>query len=624
MATSKSYGCRSGRAAAFCAAVTIGVAAACGGSRLPAKSPSEIAPGTVTSNIVRSDYAGTASCTPCHADISDSWTRAPMHRMTRLPNAVSLDAPFDGRTFHFKNDSATLTTADGDHYMQVVSAKYGTETFRVTKVIGGHYREDFAGLRVDAAQKNARVLGDTHDEVVLPVSYLLATRTLRYKGYSVMTPERDGLKAGPTWNRTCIFCHNTAPYLSSMLGALAGADAKPYQGEVVDALLPPDRRARFEVTDEDGLRDAVGAEISFLHGSTEKLPLKNVQTALISGIEATRADFWQRDLVEIGIGCESCHGGSREHVKNPSVKPSFMPHASFVHGSDASPPREITRTCARCHQVLFSGYPFTWEGGRRSEDDRGGSHINSGEGRDFLLGHCSEKMSCVDCHDPHAPGNEKRISELEDTPAGNAVCVRCHAEYESGDALRAHAHHDPKGEGGKCMNCHMPKKNMSLGGETTRYHRISSPTDRDIVERDRPLECALCHEKKTVREILGDMKKFWGMSYDETKMRELYGENLDQNAILATLALGKPHEKAPALFVAGRAKMNAAARYAEEELTGPYPIVRGYALRALESITGEAAPFDPLAEDDAKIAEEARAWLSKHDLAGANDKRDAR
>ncbi|MGH7285698.1 MAG: cytochrome c3 family protein [Polyangiaceae bacterium] len=602
-------------------AVTLVLAAACGGSSSPAKSPTENASGVVTSNIARGDYAGTASCRHCHADIYDSWTRAPMHNMTRLPATMNLDAPFDGHVFHFKNDSATLITVSGDRYMQIDSPKHGAEVFRVTKVIGGHYREDFAGLQVDAAQKNARVFGDSHDEIVLPVSYLLATKTLRYKGYSVMTPERDGLKAGPTWNRTCIFCHNTAPYLSSMLGALAGSDAKPYQGEVVDALLPAERRARFEVTDDDALRDAVGAEISFLHGSSEKLALNNVHTALISAIDATRADFWEKDLVEVGIGCESCHGGAREHVKNPSVKPSFLPHAPFVQGSDTSASGEITRTCARCHQVLFSGYPFTWEGGRRNEDDRGGSHINSGEGRDFLMGHCSEKMSCVDCHDPHAPGNEKRIRELEDTHAGNAVCVRCHAKYDSDEALQAHAHHDPKGEGGKCMNCHMPKKNMSLGGVTTRYHRIGSPTDRDRVERDRPLECALCHEKKSVREILGDMKKFWNVTYDENKIRALYGENLDQNAILATLATGKPHEKAPALFVAGQTKMKTAAGYAEQELTGPYPIVRGYALRALESMTGESAPFDPLAEDDAKIAEEASVWLAKHDLGGAHEKR---
>ncbi|MEO8877954.1 MAG: cytochrome c3 family protein, partial [Polyangiaceae bacterium] len=508
--------------------------------------------GVVTSNITRADYAGSQSCEPCHAEIYASWMKAPMHDMTRLPATVGGGAPFDGRVFHFKNDSATLETVSGQRYVKIASQKFGSETYRVTKVIGGHYREDFAGQQVDAETANARVLGDTHDELVLPVSWVLATKSLRYKGYSVMTPTRDALHAGPVWNRTCILCHNTAPYLSSMLGALAGPEAKAYQGEVVDPLLPRDRQWHFDVIDEGALKSALSAEVSLMHNTPENLDQKSMQNALITMVQATRSNFWEKDLLEVGIGCESCHGGSKEHVHDPKVKPSFSPHSEFAHVAGAhSASQEINRTCARCHQVLFSGYPFTWEGRSRNQNQNadgvpGGSHINSGEARDLMLGHCASQISCVDCHDPHAPGSQAKIHALEDTPAGNAVCVRCHQKFGTDAAVAAHTHHDPKGEGGKCFACHMPKKNMSLGGETTRYHRIGSPTDRDRVELDRPLECALCHEKKTVREILSAMKSFWNVSYDETKVGALYGQNLDQNAILATLTYGKPHEKAPA------------------------------------------------------------------------------
>ena len=201
------------------------------------------------------------------------------------------------------------------------------------------------------------------------------------------------------------------------------------------------------------------------------------------------------------------------------------------------------------------------------------------------------------------------MSTVEDTPAGNAVCIRCHGSLATEDAQRAHTHHDPKGEGGKCMNCHMSKKNMSLDGKTTRYHRIGSPTDRERVENDRPLECAICHEKKTVRELLVDMKKFWNVSFDENKIAMLYAGNLDQNAILATLANGKPHEKAPALFIAGQSKMIAAAGYAAQEMSGPYPIVRGYAQRALEAMTGQPSPVDALSDDDARIIQQTQIWI---------------
>jgi hypothetical protein len=120
--------------------------------------------------------------------------------------------------------------------------------------------------------------------------------------------------------------------------------------------------------------------------------------------------------------------------------------------------------------------------------------------------------------------------------------------------------------------------------------------------------------KETVRELLTAMKNFWNVSFDENKVAALYAGNLEQNAIVATLANGKPHEKAPALFVAGQTKMLAAAGYAAQEMSGSYPIVRGYAMRALESIYGEASPVDPLAEDDAKIIAATRDWLARHDL----------
>ena len=68
---------------------------------------------------------------------------------------------------------------------------------------------------------------------------------------------------------------------------------------------------------------------------------------------------------------------------------------------------EVLGTCARCHQVLFSRYPYTWEGGRRT-DQPGGSHITSGEGRDFLLSKCSQGLACTSCHDPHGADQADR------------------------------------------------------------------------------------------------------------------------------------------------------------------------------------------------------------------------
>ena len=140
-----------------------------------------------------------------------------MHRMTRLPEKTDVRAPFDGRAFHFKDDVARFTQAGEARFVTVRSAlgpASGAEhVYRVTKVIGGRYREDFAGVEVAAATPGAPFIGDPRAELLLPASYVFETGTFRLKGYSVMVGERPGLRAGGVWNQTCIFCHNTIPVL---------------------------------------------------------------------------------------------------------------------------------------------------------------------------------------------------------------------------------------------------------------------------------------------------------------------------------------------------------------------------------------------------------------------------
>ncbi len=582
----------------------------CGPAKAP-ESPAK-ASGTreVASNVTRDDYAGSAACEPCHADVYAAWQGSAMHQMTRAAKDARIEAPFDGTVFHFKDDSARLERVGGERVMAITSPKYGDKTYRVTKVIGGHHREDFVGVDTNTSG----------EEQVLPVSYVYATKSLRYKGYSVMLPERAGLRAGPVWQKTCIFCHNTAPYLSSILGALAGPGARGYQGEVVDPLLPANKRWVFEVTDASAFGHVLAKEADVLHGHAAGGAFDDgaVSQMAARALATTRENFGERSLIEVGIGCESCHGGSKEHVADPRVHPSFEPRASFLrtHPAGATGGARatlISRTCARCHQVLFSGYPYTWEGGLRARDP-GGSNINSGEARDFMLGSCG--ASCTLCHDPHTRESGGRTHDIDAAPGegpnGNALCTSCHAKLADRQALREHAQHDPSGAGGRCIACHMPKKNMSLDGTLTRYHRIGSPTDAARIEGDRPIECALCHTDKSVAALLSDIRRLYGSRlgqkpYDEGRLRALYPD-WNQNALLATLELGKPHEQAVAITLLGQAKVRPAAPLLAQRMVHPYPILRGYAERALVSILGSSSPID-LNQDDAHIEASVRAWI---------------
>jgi hypothetical protein len=543
----------------------------------------------VTSNVSRFDYAGSDACTPCHADIAARWQKTPMHNMTRLIDKAAVSAPFDGTVFHFKTDYVTLETHNNVKYMRLETKEKGQLLFRVTKVIGGRHREDFAGVQVNDK-------GDVLDaeDKILPVSFMRATKELRYKGYSVMDSERPSIRPGGEWRKRCIFCHNTEPYLTVMLGAIS--PSKPYQGVVVDSLLPSSKQAKFEITNFDKFRDAVYDEARRLdvNDGVQVARASDIASTVERGIHAIRARFDERNLLEVGIGCEACHGGSIEHVRDPRTKPSLTPRAPWLSvdvpkGTDAHA-QSVTRTCARCHQVLFSAYSYTWEGGLRAKSP-GGSNINSGEARDFLLGGCASKMTCTACHDPHAPAETPR--------SDNGVCTPCH----QGKETKEHSHH----ESVTCVGCHMPRKNMGLAGKLVRYHRIGSPTDKTRVENDRPLECALCHEKKSAKELVEQMETWWGKTYDRPPLHGLYG-NLEGSAILETLSRGKPHEQAVAIAIAGETKLRPAVPFLVPHMTHSVPLLRYWALDSLTQILGGPADVD-LHRDTAEIAKKTRAWI---------------
>jgi len=557
------------------------------------------------SNILRADYVGSAACASCHADVYAKWITSPMRKMTRDPDRAEMRAPFAGETFDFKGDQATMFREGSARFVRMVSREHGEHLYRVTRVIGNHYREDFAGIEVASTADG--VQRGTGAELILPVTYYFQTQGYRPKGYSVMTHERPGLVAGGVWNQTCIFCHNTVPWFDTTWGALAGTSPPGYQGVVVDRSLPAARRFTYRVTRDAAFRAALADEEAVV-GAAMPGQAPDNESAARAGIHAFASRFQGQHLVEEGIGCEACHGGGREHSTDPRVRTSFAPRSDFLAVEPAAgnaPSRAllINRTCARCHQVLFSRYPFTWEGGLRHGGTPGGSSGTSGEARDFLLGGPARNLACTACHDPHALDKPEHLAQLA-TPAGNRVCEPCHKAFASPEGFADHAHHLPTGPAGSCIACHMPRKNMALDYSLTRYHRIGSPTDRERVEGDRPLECALCHADKSVAALVGDMERLWEKRYDRGKLRALYGD-LAGNALLATLARGRPHEQVTAAMVLAENKMNSAAPLVARLLASPYPLARRFAAQALTSMLGRPCAVDvdaPYAETREALA----------------------
>jgi predicted CXXCH cytochrome family protein len=587
------------------------LAAGCGPARVPAATGvAERDSRTVESNVLRADYAGSASCEPCHPSIHAAFMKSPMHRMTRRAEGSEVRAPFDGGVFRFRGDSVVLEEHDGGRYMKLESRKSGNRLFRITKVIGGRYREDFVGHEVSGIAESAGARQAAHAEQIMPVSWLLFEPGFRYKGYSVMVRERGWLEPGMVWRETCIFCHNTAPRLTSLYDDLL-PEAGKYQGSVSERFLPPSRTWRVAPADEDGLVRAVADEVTAIGGPR---PDGDLPEVLAEAMRETRERFDEQHLVELGIGCEACHNGSKEHSGHPERRPSFELRSKLLRvetpgtkGAEPTRASFINRTCARCHTVLFSEYPYTWEGGLRA-DAPGGSNINSGEARDFILGGCADRMACSTCHDPHAGTKPERLEELG-TVAGNRICTSCHRGLEGTEAVARHTHHRPLGEGSACLSCHMPKKNMGLAYRLTRYHRIGAPNDAARVEGDRPLECALCHTDRSVGVLVDTMERWWGSRFERAKLRALYGR-LEAKPLEATIAYGKPHEVAAAAGVLGERGGAEGVPFIGTALTNEYPLVRYFARRALEQASGRPVRID-VEEDAARIGAALRKWTEE-------------
>jgi predicted CXXCH cytochrome family protein len=566
----------------------LAIAAACG--RPAATAPTK--PQELTSNVLRADYAGSSACADCHGAIYAAWAASPMRNMTRDAKTTAIRAPFDGQALRVGPDVVTMEAAGGERFMTLVQPSE-THRFRVTKVIGGRVREDFVGAEADGV------------EHVLPATYVFSSKSWRYKGYSVMVVERPKMAWKEQWSKTCIGCHNTLPLATMLYDELYGPKLPPYQGKLADRVLPKSKQWPAHALDEPGLSRALADEIRFL--GAEPPDERSLGVMLPAAAIAMENRLDGAHLVELGIGCEACHNGAREHAADPKILPSFEAKSPVF---DVDPPsgqsgtraQWINHTCSKCHTVLFTRYPWTWEGGKRNDKQPGGSSISSGEGRDYQLGGCATQMACTTCHDPHAQDSTEKLRALGN-PEGNHVCTTCH------NVTQDHSHHAPGSAGSACIACHMAKKNMGLDYVLNRYHRIGSPNALVRVERDRPLECALCHHDKSVEQIVQAMEQWWGKRYDRAKLRALYGDDLAVNAIRATLERGKPHEQAVAIAVLGDARDRSAVSALAPMLAHEYPLVRYFAQRALQNITGDPVAID-VGAAAADVRRAADAWLT--------------
>lgn len=444
------------------------------------------APDEHYSNILPADYVGPQTCAKCHEQQHKLWSGHPHRFMNQLPTKAAVKGDFANHVWKVRPGYAvTFSTEDGSYFMTVNRPAEPRTRYKVTRTVGSRFMQFYIGVQTEGPNPGDKPVFTTEHR--LPFAYWFRMkRWLPQDYFDVGDDEPEELADGYpvvggvdaktsfiAYTDSCVQCHNTYPHAYRLF--------RPGVGGFPDAVLDPDRRALSAAL-------ASHKRVAPTADAFEDLPY--------------RLDP-NKDLVTVGISCESCHLGGREHAtlqKDIAFFPA-NPHLSLTSRTEEKPftgkrrnPATSQGICAQCHSaVAVSSHP------------NGSRTRNSAEARDLLGGACATKIRCVTCHEPHTPGIP---SGGPTQPAHLAACTQCHPQYAAPEQAAAHSRH-AAATGVDCLDCHMPRISQGID-EVSRTHRISMPVEQSMISTASLNACNLCHLDKPVRWSLAEMKRGWG------------------------------------------------------------------------------------------------------------------
>jgi predicted CXXCH cytochrome family protein len=373
-------------------------------------------------------------------------------------------------------------------------------TYEISQTIGSRFYQYYVGRGIEGPEPEEHAY--YREEFVLPFGYWLSRSTwvpivhvsseshekerwdslehLKPKNLAAVGTEGVGVGRGVidhsvdialNYARACNYCHTTFA-MGEMLNRMPDQIGKSLRQPMF--LEQSTYLAQNHPTLWDGSR------------ATDSLSFDDLRT--MSGkLVALDAP---NHAAALGINCEACHLGCKQHTVQKEELPAFGPkHPSlFVHSNDATYTTaknadNLNAICARCHtgdRPTYAAGMATW---------------NSTEWTDAKRGSCYSQLTCVKCHNPHqAIGEQWTRSPKKD----DDICLSCHQQYASADARQRHTHHRADSEGDRCMNCHMPKINEGIQ-DVVRTHTIFSPTNEKMLQANQPNACNLCHLDKPTR-----------------------------------------------------------------------------------------------------------------------------
>ncbi|MCA9108641.1 MAG: hypothetical protein KDA52_01735 [Planctomycetaceae bacterium] len=528
----------------------------------------------LASNLRPQDYVGPESCQKCHKKQYEGWSRHAHRRMNVRIEDARVVGDFDHRTMSYLGGQVLFYQDEGKYCMRLVRDEI-TREYVITQTIGSRFFQYYVGKQQAGPETEDHPL--FHEDHVLPLGYWISrdewVPVVHVHGEQAEDQRHDPFLVRNDWPRgefadyageardlyrsQCNFCHTT----------FSAGDMFIRSQQLLARHVP----TRVDLS----LSDYVQAARPELWPQG-RLPEELSDDDFASILKEFR-NFDARDhAITLGVSCEACHFGCREHAAGESKKPQFFPHAPEAFIRSDSDDYDLGRThqnvnwaCGRCHA------------GDRPQLAAGMSTWNSTEYTDAMRGACYSQLTCTKCHDPHETlGQGWSHTAIED----DAICLSCHQEFEPMTARTAHTRHLMNGEGSHCMNCHMPRLNEGLQ-EVVRTHMIFSPTNSAMIESNQPNACNQCHVDESLQWTLGYLKDWYGKSYSQPAI-EKSSPKRDSPAALNWLSSNNKSVRLIAADCLTRAEAAWALPELIDALDDPYLLNRQFAQIGLERMLG--------------------------------------
>lgn len=472
------------------------------------------------SNMLRQDHVGDEACIKCHQTKHNDWMEHSHRRMHELATTETVEGDFSGgpdAEIRYLGGLARFFT-DGGSFRMSLERDNTRRVYAVERTIGSRFFQYYVGNLIEGPEPEGLPLRSV--EQVLPFGYWLDRKEWvpTVHVFRLTREDDDGFDPfNPGefshYDSSCASCHTT----------LASGDWMMRNGGMKRLSWHSPRSMLFHVPGY--LRESQPAFIpDFKPGQT-----------MDEIVQTTHAGFGSMSIrdeaAELGVSCEACHNGCREHVAKSTKDhsdslPFFFPVGKnlFNEGTDIA---DLGRNdgnrnfaCARCHA------------GGRPEYASGHHTWNSSEYFDAVRGSCYDTgkaghagmnaLTCVHCHDPHKTAGPKWSPPPEQD---DNSCLDCHQSLKPEAARAAHTHHPAGSEGARCMNCHMPRINEGLQ-DMVRTHRIFNPTAPSMIEANQPNACNLCHLDKPIDWTIEHLRDWYGEKhlYDDSKLTANYPE----------------------------------------------------------------------------------------------------